>query len=100
MFLKVDAEKVEEISKKYNVTGYPSLVYFLNEKEIFRVIGANKERIETVIKAVDPKDAKLKEKLAKLREKFGDGSLPLVELFILIVSIIFLCFTPYWIFWW
>eukprot|EP01080_Neovahlkampfia_damariscottae_P009681 gene9681-1887_t len=99
LFLKVDAEKLQETAQKYNVASYPSLVYILNQKEIFRVVGANKERIETVIKAVDPKDAKLSVKLSKLQEKFDD-SLPLVELFILIVALIFLSFTPYWVFWW
>jgi hypothetical protein len=69
----------------------------LNEKEIFRIRGADKKKIETVIKTVDPKDEKLAYKLKKLNEQFTDSY---SEAFIMLIAVVFLIFTPYWLFWW
>jgi thioredoxin-like negative regulator of GroEL len=96
-FLKVDAEAVVEVTKKFNIEAYPTLVYILNEKEIFRILGADKKRIEAVIKTADPKDEKMAHKLKKLNEQFSDSY---SEAFMMLIAVVFLLFTPYWLFWW
>jgi len=49
-FVKIDVEKVSDLSEKYNITGVPTLIFFKNELEVKRIVGAVSEnKLQSVI---------------------------------------------------
>ncbi|VDD82707.1 unnamed protein product [Mesocestoides corti] len=50
IFVKVDADECEELSKKYEVTALPTLVAFKGGAEVGRVVGASEDQVKELVK--------------------------------------------------
>lgn len=51
IFLKVDGDKVREVSSKYQVEGFPTILLIRDEKVIDKVVGYAPEEIESKIES-------------------------------------------------
>lgn len=49
IFLKVDGDKAREVSSKYQVEGFPTILLIRDEKVIDKVVGYAPEEIESKI---------------------------------------------------
>jgi thioredoxin 1 len=50
IFIKVNVDEAEDISNHFNITSMPTIIYIKNYNEVDRVIGANIQKIEEVLK--------------------------------------------------
>lgn len=45
LFLKIDVDEVSSFADRYNVTAMPTIIFFKNNTEVARVVGANEKQI-------------------------------------------------------
>lgn len=50
IFVKVNVDEAEEISNHFNISSMPTFIFIKNYEEVDRVIGANIQKIEEVLK--------------------------------------------------
>ena len=50
IFVKINVDEAEEISNHFKITSMPSFIFIKNYEEVDRVIGANIQKIEEVLK--------------------------------------------------
>ncbi|KAF9352810.1 hypothetical protein BGX34_011960 [Mortierella sp. NVP85] len=50
VFVKVDVDQAQDCAKHYSVTAMPTIVFFKNRSEVGRVIGADVNKIQSLIK--------------------------------------------------
>jgi thioredoxin 1 len=49
VFFKVDVDQAEAVSQEYNVEAMPTFVFFKDEKEVHRMVGANVDQLKSDI---------------------------------------------------
>lgn len=89
IFIKVNAENVEEVSAKYQIDCFPTIKYIINGKEVHTVKGANRDAILNAVQKIDPKDPNLEKTLKKLQP--SDAEVPYSR-YLLVLFVLFLLF--------
>ncbi|KAF9906026.1 hypothetical protein EC991_001108 [Linnemannia zychae] len=57
IFAKVDVDKAGDVAAKYEVKAMPTIVFFVNQEEVGRVVGADVAQIQSLIKKHETGDA-------------------------------------------
>lgn len=89
IFIKIDAEEVEEISSKYSIDCFPTIKFFINGKEVHTIKGANKDAILNAVQGINPNDPNLEKTLKKLKP--SDSEVPYSR-YLFVLFILFLLF--------
>ncbi|KAK3845930.1 MAG: thioredoxin-like protein, partial [Linnemannia gamsii] len=50
IFAKVDVDEAGDVAAKYEVKAMPTIVFFVEQKEVGRVVGADVAQIQSLIK--------------------------------------------------
>ena len=50
IFYEVDTDKNEEIADKYKIKSLPTFIFLCDNKEVNRMVGIDKEKLETCLK--------------------------------------------------